>query len=341
MNIKMKKLFVLLGVSLVVAIGFCGCGKEAEARAKAAEQKAADAEARRIAAEQKAADAEARAKAEAKARAKAEARAKAAEQKAADAEAEARARAEAGRMIALPNGVQLKMIRVEPGSFMMGSENGKSDQKPVHRVTLTQAYYLGETEVTQAQWRAVMGTTVEEQRDKADTSWPLRGVGDNNPIYYVNWHEAIAFCQKLNDEGRAPRGWKFTLPTEAQWEFAARGGNKSRGYTYSGSNDVDDVAWYASNSGDETHAVRQKGANELGLYDMSGNVWEWCLDGKRRYSSSAVTDPQGPQQNGSDRVLRGGSCGVAIVCRVAYRYDFDPDSRYYSRGFRLALVPVQ
>ena len=159
MNIKMKKLFVLLGVSLVVAIGFCGCGKEAEARAKAAEQKAADAEALRIAAEQKAADAEARAKAETKARAKAEARRIAAEQKAADAEAEARARAEAGRMIALPNGVQLKMIRVEPGSFRMGSENGDSDEKPVHRVTLTKPYYLGETEVTQAQWRAVMGTT--------------------------------------------------------------------------------------------------------------------------------------------------------------------------------------
>ena len=356
MNIKMKKLFVLLGVSLVVAIGFCGCGKEAEARAKAAEQKAADAETRAKAAEQKAADAEARAKAEAKARAKAEARAKAAEQKAADAEAEARARAEAEarakaeaeerkikeeptKTIYLDNGVSLTMIGVAPGSFMMGSENGKSDQKPVHRVTLTQAYYLGETEVTQAQWRAVMGTTVEEQRDKADTSWPLRGVGDNNPIYYVNWHEAIAFCQKLNDEGRAPRGWKFTLPTEAQWEFAARGGNKSRGYTYSGSNNVEDVAWYTRNSGKETHAVRQKGANELGLYDMSGNVCEWCLDGKRRYSSGTVSDPQGPQ-SGSYRVQRGGGwCTDAQNCRS--RSLNSPDGRGSGIGFRLALVPVQ
>ena len=246
-------------------------------------------------------------------------------------------------VVTLPGGVQLKMIKVEPGSFMMGSENGESDEKPVHRVTLTKPYYLGETEVTQAQWRAVMGTTVEEQRDKADTSWPLRGVGDNNPIYYVNWHEAMAFCQKLNDEGRAPRGWKFTLPTEAQWEYAARGGNKSRGYTYSGSNDVDDVAWYTSNSGNETHAVRQKGANELGLYDMSGNVYEWCLDwyGSRSYSSGAVTDPQGPQ-SGSDRVLRGGGWHYsAQPCRSAYRFNYYPDSRNHYYGFRLALVPVQ
>ena len=246
-------------------------------------------------------------------------------------------------VVTLPGGVQLKMIRVEPGSFMMGSENGSSDEKPVHRVTLTKPYYLGETEVTQAQWRAVMGTTVEEQRDKANTSWPLRGVGDNNPIYYVNWHEAITFCQKLNDEGRAPRGWQFTLPTEAQWEYAARGGNKSRGYTYSGSNDVGDVAWYTSNSGDETHAVRQKGANELGLYDMSGNVYEWCLDwyGSGSYSSGAVTDPQGPD-SGSSRVLRGGGWyNDARYCRSAARDLDDPDYRGSDYGFRLALVPVQ
>ena len=270
-----------------------------------------------FAAEQKAAEAEARAKAEAEARAKAEA------------EAEEPLRT---GVVTLPGGVPLKMIRVEPGSFMMGSENGDDAEKPVHWVTLTQAYYLGETEVTQAQWRAVMGNN------------PSRFQGDNRPVEQVNWNDAMAFCRKLNDQGRAPKGWKFTLPTEAQWEFAARGGNRSRGYTYSGSNNVGDVAWYYVNSGKETHAVRRKQANELGLYDMSGNVKEWCLDwyGSGSYSSGAVTDPQGPY-GGSGRVQRGGSWinGDAQRCRSASRYYSSPVfcDDYY--GFRLALVPVR
>lgn len=288
MNIKMKKLFVLLGVSLVVAIGFCGCGTEAEARARA----------------------------------------------------EARAKAEAGRMIALPNGVQLKMIRVEPGSFRMGSENWGDDEKPVHQVTLTKPYYLGETEVTQAQWQAVMRG--EKSTDNSrDLTNPSYFKGDDRPVEMVSWNDAMAFCQKLNDQGKAPRGWKFTLPTEAQWEYAARGGNLSRGYTYSGSNNVGDVAWYYENSGSETHAVRQKGANELGLYDMSGNVWEWCLDVTGCYRSGAVTDPQGPD-SGSWRVARGGSwIHDAQHCRSARRPGSDPGNRRYNFGFRLALVPVQ
>ena len=151
----------------------------------------------------------------------------------------------------------------------------------------------------------------------------------------------MAFCQKLNDQGKAPRGWKFTLPTEAQWEYAARGGNRSRGYTYSGSNNVEDVAWYTRNSGKATHAVRQKRANELGFYDMSGNVCEWCLDWSGGYSSSEVTDPQGPK-NGSYRILRSGGWGnSARCCRSAYRVLISPDYRDYYFGFRLALVPVQ
>ena len=231
-------------------------------------------------------------------------------------------------VVTLPGGVQLKMIRVEPGSFMMGSENGDDDET-VHRVTLTQAYYLGETEVTQAQWRAVMGNN------------PSYFQGDSRPVENVSWDDAVAFCRKLNDQGKAPRGWKFTLPTEAQWEYAARGGNKSRGYTYSGSNDVGDVAWYTSNSGDETHAVRQKGANELGLYDMSGNVWEWCLDWYKSYSSGAVTDPQ-ELQSSFYRVMRGGCWdNSAQYCRSAARPDSSPDNRDNGVGFRLALVPVQ
>ena len=277
-------------------------------------------------AEKKAAEAEARARAEAEARARAE--------------AEARAKVEAGerkikeeptKTIYLDNGVSLTMIGVAPGSFMMGSENGYDSQKPVYRVTLTKPYYLGETEVTQAQWRAVMGNN------------PSYFQGDDHPVEQVSWDDAMAFCQKLNDEGRAPKDWKFTLPTEAQWEYACRGGNKSRGYTYSGSDDVGEVAWYGNNSGRETHAVRQKEANELGFYDMSGNVFEWCLDWYRSgsYSSGAVTDPQGPQ-SGSRRVLRGGGWDSgAQFCRSAYRFSFSPGHRNFSCGFRLALVPVQ
>ena len=284
-----------------------------------------------------------------------------AEQKAADAEARAKAEAEAieeakrivkeepKKTITIADGVQLTMIGVEPGSFMMGSENGNSDEKPVHRVTLTKPYYLGETEVTQDQWNAVM----------ENSPFHIRYLEDDYPVEWVSWDDAMAFCQKLNDQGRAPKGWKFTLPTEAQWEYAARGGNRSRGYTYSGSNDVDDVAWYYGNSGRERldesawsydklygnacikHAVRQKEANELGLYDMSGNVGEWCLDRYGSYSSGAVTDPQGPD-SGSWRVLRGGGWrSYARYCRSASRGGSHPVCRCDYDGFRLALVPVQ
>lgn len=232
-------------------------------------------------------------------------------------------------VVTLPGGVQLKMIKVEPGSFMMGSKIGSRDEKPVHQVTLTKPYYLGETEVTQAQWRAVMGNN------------PSHFQGDSRPVERVSWDDAMAFCRELNDQGKAPKGWKFTLPTEAQWEYAARGGNKSRGYTYSGSNNIGEVAWHGMNSGSETHAVRQKRANELGLYDIIGNVCEWCLDWYGGYSSSEVTDPQGPD-NGSDRVLRGGGGNYyAWYCRSASRYYNSPDRRDDFRGFRLALVPVQ
>ena len=267
------------------------------------------------------------------------------------AEAEARAKAEAEerkikeeptKTIYLDNGVSLTMIGVAPGSFMMGSEKNGYSGEVVYRVTLTQAYYLGETEVTQAQWQAVMHG--EKSTDNSrDLTNPSHFQGDNRPVECVSWNEAMAFCQKLNDEGRAPRGWKFTLPTDAQWEYAARGGNKSKGYKYSGSNDVDDVAWYDENSGKETHAVRQKRANELGLYDMSGNVWEWCLDWYRYagYDAKEVKDPQGPQ-SGSHRVLRGGGWyNYARRCRSAVRGSSSPDDRSMYFGFRLALVPVQ
>ncbi len=244
-----------------------------------------------------------------------------------------------GRETITVNGVSFDMILVEGGTFTMGatSEQGSvtgSDEKPAHQVTLSD-YYIGETEVTQALWQAVMGTTVSQQRDKADKSWPLRGVGNDYPMYYISWNECQDFIGKLN----SLTGRTFRLPTEAEWEYAARGGNQSKGYNYSGSNKIKDVALYDGNSKDKTHAVKTKSSNELGLYDMSGNVYEWCSDWYGSYSSSSQTNPTGPS-SGSLRVLRGGSWGgSAWYCRVSYRHDLSPDRRSNYFGLRLVLVP--
>lgn len=236
-------------------------------------------------------------------------------------------------------GLNMKMVYVEGGSFRMGAtpEQGSdadSDESPVHTVRLD-SYYMAECEVTQAQWEKIMGTTIYQQRDKANTQWPMRGVGDNNPMYYVSWEEAQAFCRELS----AKTGKTYLLPTEAQWEYAARGGNKSKGYKYSGSYAIDAVAWYDSNSGSATHWVKQKRANELGLYDMSGNVWEWCSDWKGSYSSSEQSNPTGAG-SGQYRVLRGGGwSGDAGDCRVSDR-DFNaPSYRSNCYGFRVVCLP--
>ncbi len=216
------------------------------------------------------------------------------------------------------NSINMQMVRVAAGTFQMGSTDGESYEKPVHSVTISQDYYIGKYEVTQAQWVAVMGSN------------PSSNVGDNLPVECVSWNDIQEFITKLNEkEGTT----KYRLPTEAQWEFAARGGNQSQGYTYSGSNTIGDVAWYAGSS---THTVGTKLANELGLYDMSGNVWEWCNDWYGFYSSDAVTDPSGVS-TGSSRVLRGGyGGGNANHCRVAYRYCYNPSNCGKGHGFRLS-----
>ncbi len=213
------------------------------------------------------------------------------------------------------------MVFVQGGTFEMGSRDGGSDEKPIHTVTLDD-FYIAKTEVTQAQYREVMG------KNPSDFSGC-----DDCPVESVSWKDIQKFLQKLNKM----TGEHYRLPTEAEWEYAARGGNKSRGYEYAGSNQIDAVAWYRDNSNSKTHPVGQKQANELGLYDMTGNVWEWCNDwyADDYYERSPQNNPEGPS-SGSYRVLRGGSWdNDARYCRVAYRSRYAPDFRDYSFGFRL------
>ncbi len=224
------------------------------------------------------------------------------------------------------NGVSFTMVGVEGGTFTMGatSEQGTSDpyddEYPTHSVTLSD-FAIGETEVTQELWQAVMGNN------------PSYFSGTNLPVEKVSWNDCQTFITKLNQL----TGKNFRLPTEAEWEYAARGGNKSKGYKYAGSNTLSDVAWYSDNSSSKTHPVKQKQANELGLYDMSGNVYEWCQDWFGTYSSSAQTNPAGPA-SGSCRVFRGGSwISNARFCRVSIRYNYTPTDFYNDLGLRLAL----
>ena len=227
--------------------------------------------------------------------------------------------------IPVKDGISIDMVRVEAGTFTMGAtaemKNPWNEEKPTHQVTLTNDYYMGKYEVTQALWKAVMGSN------------PSNFKGDNLPVEKVIWNDCQEFISKLN----RITGKTFRLPTEAEWEYAARGGNKSRGYQYSGSNNLSDVAWYEDNSGNKTHAVGTKQPNELGIYDMTGNVLEWCQDRYGKYSSSSQVNPTGAN-SGSDRVYRGGSwIGNAWFCRSSYRYGSSPDNRSYALGLRLVL----
>ena len=222
-------------------------------------------------------------------------------------------------------GISIDMVRVEAGTFTMGAtaemKNTEDSEKPTHRVTLTNDYYIGKYEVTQALWQAVMGDD------------PSYFKGDNLPVEAVTWDDCQEFIGKLN----RITGKTFRLPTEAEWEYAARGGNKSRGYQYSGSNNPSNVAWYDDNSGDKTHAVGTKQPNELGIYDMSGNVWEWCQDWYETYSSSSQVNPTGAN-SGSCRVVRGVSWyNNARNCRLSLRGSNTPDFRSSNLGLRLVL----
>jgi len=229
-------------------------------------------------------------------------------------------------------GVSFTMVAVEGGTFTMGAtteqgSDARDGEKPAHQVTLS-SYCIGQTEVTQALWLAVMGSN------------PSRFTGNlQRPVETVSWNDCQTFISKLNQM----IGKNFRLPTEAEWEYAARGGNRTRGYKYAGSNNIDDVAWNYANSMAldpyyyGTYTVATKAPNELGLYDMSGNVREWCQDWYGSYSSSAQTNPTGPA-SGSYRVYRGGSWGnSARYCRVSFRLNSAPSDSYDYLGLRLAL----
>ena len=239
-----------------------------------------------------------------------------------------------GDQIFTINGISFTMKRVEGGTFWMGAQSTNSSgqnydpdagtgESPVHSVTLS-TFYMGETEVTQALWQAVMGSN------------PSFFSGNTRPVESVSRNTIVnQFIPALN----ALTGCTFRLPTEAEWEYAARGGNQSQGYKYAGSNTIGNVAWYYVNSGSQTHPVGTKSPNELGLYDMSGNVWEWCSDWYGNYSGGSQTNPQGPS-SGSYHVIRGGGWdSIAIGCRVSHRgFDYTPPGdTYHNRGFRLVL----
>lgn len=226
------------------------------------------------------------------------------------------------------NGVSFKMVRVEHGSFTMGAANSNLDERPMHRVTLTSDYYIGETQVTQELWKAVMGNN------------PSKHIGYNHPVDAVSWDDCQTFIRKLNLRlAEQLAGKRFSLPTEAEWEYAARGGNKSNGFEFAGSNNIDYVAWYKGNSNSHTHPVKTKRPNVLGLYDMSGNVMEWCSDWHNDvyYHVSPSSNPPGPNW-GKERVLRGGSfANDSKFCRISCRAHNFPDYREKFIGFRLVL----
>ena len=218
------------------------------------------------------------------------------------------------------------MSFVKGGTFMMGSDapGAEADEQPVHEVTLSD-YYIGQTEVTQHLWKKVMG----------DENNPSATKGNNLPVTNITWDEAQQFVERLSEL----TGMRFRLPTEAEWEYAARGGQKSKGYTYAGSNDIDEVGWYAGNSGNKLHAVGGKLPNELGIFDMTGNAWEWCQDWYGAYSAGAQSNPQGPEL-GSSRVLRSGSYTTTSErCAAKYRQSRQTDYPDVHIGLRIVLEP--
>ena len=256
--------------------------------------------------------------------------------------------------------ILIKFMPVASGSFDMGSNDGKPDERPVHRVSITSDYWLEKAEVTQAEFEmfikdSAFRTQAERQgwsyvwdgiswEKEKGSYWKSMFIGSGRPVTCVSWEDAVAYCDWLTARerraGRLPDGYEYRLPTEAEWEYAARGGAQSRGHKYSGSENAGEVAWYSDNSGSKPHPVREKSANELGLYDMSGNVWEWCLDryDYEYYGKSADVDPVNMSE-GSYRVLRGGSWSdPAGSVLSANRAGFTPTGTNNNMGFRVCFA---
>ena len=218
------------------------------------------------------------------------------------------------------NSVGMLLVPIPAGTFTMG------EGKTAHKVTLTQAFYLGVYEVTQQQYEKVMG------------SKPSNFKGPQNPVEQVSWNDAVEFCRKLSEQ----EGVEYRLPTEAEWEYACRAGTTTK-YSFGDiESELADYAWYDENSGDTTHPVGSKKPNAWGLYDMHGNVWEWCEDWYESYPSGSLTDPTGAS-SGSDRVYRGGcwSIQLPIYCRSAFRYRDSPDDRIRNLGFRVLRSSIK
>jgi formylglycine-generating enzyme required for sulfatase activity len=229
------------------------------------------------------------------------------------------------------NKMGMELVNVLAGSFMMGSDVN-DNEKPAHQVTIGKDFYMGRYEVTQAQWQAVMDTTVREQRDKANPSLDLAGEGDKYPMYYVNWDEAQEFIKKLNAQND---GYTYRLPSEAEWEYACRAGTTG---DYAGN--LDAMAWYNDNTNGTLHPVGQKQPNAWGLYDMHGNVLEWCQDWYHdSYNGAPMDGSAWVSGGGQKRILRGGSAyNHAIGLRSAERVRTPPDNRSNIIGFRLVAA---
>jgi uncharacterized protein (TIGR02996 family) len=229
----------------------------------------------------------------------------------------------------LPGDVELRLAYIPPGSFLMGSDNGASNEKPVHEVRLTKGFWLGVTPVTQEQWQAIMGNNPSF----------FKFLGPQNPVEQVSWDEAVQFCKAVQQKC----GIELRLPTEAEWEYACRAGTTTDYYSGNGEGALRQVGWFDGNAG-VSKPVGQLIANAWNIHDLHGNVWEWCSDftdwyGDSYYAQSSKDDPQGPT-SGSYRVHRGGGCcDAAESCRSAFRYWYSPDYRNGLIGFRLTRVP--
>ncbi len=253
------------------------------------------------------------------------------------------------------NSLDMELRLVPPGTYRRGGEQsservhqrwgGRKEwyerEHPVHRVKLTRGFFMATTPVTQQQWKKLMGTTVKEQRDKENRSMWLAGQGEDHPMYYVSWNEAVKFCEKLTERerrlGNIKQHQRYRLPTEAEWEYATRAGTDSAFHAGDEEESLERVGWYLGNSERSTRPVGRLAGNAWGLRDLHGNVNDWCLDWYGEYSQDPAVDPEGPGE-GAMRVVRGGSfIGIAGYCRSAFRNRAHPDRRFNGVGFRVVL----